>query len=208
MKLRDICVSFDGKRVIDGFSLDIPAGASICLQGPSGCGKTTLLNVMMGLIKPDSGLISGNHGVRLGVVFQEDRLIEHMSALENLLLVTEGRSKRREAEKALDALGLFDLRNNAVQPFSGGQKRRVAIARAMISRANLLLLDEPFKGLDKDTRMTTADYIREHTDGAALVVVTHDRDEALMLGVRDFVQMNAAPLQPTGGLHRLNTTSK
>ncbi len=188
MKLEHITVAFEGRPVLKDFSLELTAGSVNCLMGKSGSGKTTSLMLILGFLKPDHGLISGFSELRTGAVFQEDRLIEHLSARENVRLVT---GKAVTAGRIDQALAEVELHEPAkpVAKLSGGQKRRVAIVRAMLFKPELLLLDEPFRALDGDTKRITADFIRARTDGATVLIVTHDREDALMLGANRIITM-------------------
>ena len=174
---------FGGHTVFLNFTLTLPAGRASCLMGPSGSGKTTLLRMLMGLERPDAGKI---HTIRpQSAVFQEDRLLEHLSAPGNLRMLT-GRSRQERGLRLLDRLGLGDLPNQPVCSFSGGMKRRVAIARALLADYELLLLDEPFKGLDASAREQAARIILDENAGRTLVLVTHDKAEADLLGAQVF----------------------
>ena len=166
---------------LENVSLTVPAGAVLCLMAPSGWGKTTLLRCIAGLEKPDSGTVR-DVPERIGYVFPEDRLCGHMSAVENVRLATGRRVDSATIEAHLTELGLGGCLAQPAAELSGGQRRRVAIARAVCFGGGLLLLDEPFKGLDAETRQQAAAYILRHRNGAAVVCVTHDREDAAALG--------------------------
>ena len=179
--LTGVSKSFDGKEVLKNVSMRIEAGQTVCIRGRSGIGKTTLLRVIAGLTEPDTGTVEGVPG-HIGFVFQEDRLCEDFSALSNIRLVT-GRSMSRE--EILRHLGELELAESAILPvrgFSGGMKRRVALARAVCADPELLLLDEPFKGLDPELRLKVINYVKKHTAGKTVICVSHDITEALYLG--------------------------
>ena len=178
LRLHHVTKRFGAQTVFDNFSLKLPLGRATCLMGPSGCGKTTLLNLLMGLVQPDSGSVTTLHPQ--SVVFQEDRLLPGLSAFANLRLVT-GRGREQELTAILTALGLGDAGAKPVRDFSGGMKRRVSIARALMADYRLLLLDEPFKGLDAAARDRAAQVIKDHAAGSTLVMVTHDPHEAGLL---------------------------
>ena len=178
LQLHHVTKRFGAQTVFDNFSLTLPVGRATCLMGPSGCGKTTLLNLLTGLVQPDSGSVTTLHPQ--SVVFQEDRLLPGFSALTNLRLVA-GRGRDKELLAILTALGLGDAGAKPVRDFSGGMKRRVAIARALMADYQLLLLDEPFKGLDAAARDRAARVIKDHAAGKTLVMVTHDPKEAGLL---------------------------
>ena len=167
--------------VLRDVSLTVRQGETVCLMGPSGLGKTTLLRCVAGLERPESGFITGVPE-RLGYVFQEDRLCDVFSAVANVRLAT-GRTLP-EILRHLEELGLAGSARRPVSQLSGGMRRRVAIARAVCAGPQLLLLDEAFKGLDDQCRRDTVAYIRRHTPGASLLCVTHDPEEAALLGGR------------------------
>ena len=147
----NLSVSFGEKQVLRALSLTFPAGSCTAVMGPSGCGKTTLLRVLMGLEKTYTGCVSGVPEKR-SAVFQEDRLQDFYSALMNLRLTLPGvKSDALLRELALLGLTEDDARKPA-QSLSGGMKRRVALARAMLADSDIVFLDEPFKGLDETTR--------------------------------------------------------
>lgn len=172
----DLCKSFEGKTVIDHLSFKLKAGGHYCLMGPSGCGKTTLLNLLLGLIKPDSGRVH-THGARFSAVFQEDRLLEQMTARDNVALVS--RASDEEIISLLKNLGIDDESlPQPVSTYSGGMKRRVALCRALLADFDVLFLDEPYKGLDDETRARVMDLVDDYTKGKTVVLVTHDHEEA------------------------------
>ena len=169
--------------VLRDVSLTVRQGETVCLMGPSGLGKTTLLRCVAGLERPESGSITGVPE-RLGYVFQEDRLCGVFSAVANVRLATGRTLPEAEILRHLEELGLAGSARRPVSQLSGGMRRRVAIARAVCAGPRLLLLDEAFKGLDEQCRRDTVAYIRRHTPGASLLCVTHDPEEAALLGGR------------------------
>ena len=181
IELREVSKAFGDKQVLQGFSHTFPQGKLTCVMGPSGCGKTTLLSLLLGLERPDSGEIRGMEGQRLSAVFQEDRLCENAGAVSNIRLVNPALSKAA-AEDMLEELGLGDSLRQPVREFSGGMKRRTAILRALIAPYDVLFADEPFQGLDQDTKGLVLDYWREQTRGKTVILVTHDLAEAEALG--------------------------
>lgn len=179
--LKDVRLSFGEKRVLDGFSAVFGEGSVTCVMGESGCGKTTLLNIIMGLLRPDSGEVSGVPG-DISVVFQEDRLCEDFSAVTNVMIAAGRAAKEDTVREHLKKLGLGGSLDKPARELSGGMKRRVAIVRCVMADSGLMLLDEPFKGLDEDNRLRAAEYISANRNGRTVIMVTHDRDEAPMLG--------------------------
>lgn len=186
MKIQHLCKSFDGKMVLDHVSLTLESGGTACLMAPSGRGKTTLLRCIAGLEAPDSGQIT-DLPERIAYVFQEDRLCDGFSAVDNIRLVTGKALGEGEIRRHLEELGLAGSLDQPVRELSGGMRRRVVISRAVCFGADLLLLDEPFKGLDDEARQQTADYILRHRGAAAILCVTHGREDAAALGGADIV---------------------
>ncbi len=194
IEIQGLCKAFDGQPVLVNWDFSLQKGEHLALMGPSGCGKTTFLRILMGLEQPDSGLIQGLDGLRLAPVFQQDRLCPGLSALANLLLVCPRPTARdrRRALELLEGLGLTENDwNKPAAQLSGGQRRRAALARALLVPADLVLLDEAFKGLDQDTRRQALALTAAETAGRSLLAVTHDPDEAALLAAR-VVQMPRA----------------
>ena len=182
LALRHISKSFDGRSVLRDVSFDFPASAVTALRGPSGCGKTTLVNIILGLLAPDAGEVLLPADARVAAVFQEDRLIEHFSAARNVRLTAPAQVTDAQIYAALAELRLEDAGEKRVSQFSGGMRRRVAVARAVLYQPQILLRDEPFKGLDEDTRAQTAAFLRRVCAQATVVLVTHDAAEAALMG--------------------------
>lgn len=182
--IRNLSKAFDGKSVLSGFTHTFPDNTVTCITGPSGCGKTTLLNLMLGLQNADSGEISGLSERTVSAVFQENRLFEHCSPTANLRAVLSGKEALAEIPEALNAVGLSEAAFQPVRTLSGGMKRRVAIVRALLTNADILLMDEPFKGLDAETRDTVIRWMLPRLAGKTVVIVTHDPAEADLLNGR------------------------
>jgi NitT/TauT family transport system ATP-binding protein len=181
IQISHLSKSYGSKAVLMDLSLTLSEGCCHILMGPSGCGKTTLLRLIMGLEGADCGTITGLPG-RMSAVFQEDRLCEDFSAIDNVALVVKRGFPKTEIETHLRAIGLIGDLHQPVREYSGGMKRRVAIVRAVMAQSDLLLLDEPFKGLDPDTKELAIAYFLRHTKGKTCLVVTHDAKEADRLG--------------------------
>ncbi len=156
----------------------IPEGKTTAVLAPSGAGKTTLLRILTGLEKPDSGSVQGLEGKKISMVFQEDRLLLHASAVRNILL-TAPQLTAAECRELLTEMGIAerDQEKEPVLNFSGGMKRRVAIARALAADGNLLLLDEPFRGLDPETKEKVMECCLRRSSGKTVILVTHDESE-------------------------------
>ena len=185
MQVQNLTKVFGEQCVLSQFSLTIDAG--ICgLLGPSGCGKSTLLNIICGLLPPDSGEV--NVPARIGYLFQEDRLLPWATALENVALVTA------QPDQWLTRVGLpTEAHTKLPQALSGGMQRRVALARALAYPSELLLLDEPFRGLDVASREALYPLIREASLEKPVLLVTHDRADAEALADR-ILYLSGPPL--------------
>ena len=201
-----VCFAYGEKSIFHDFSHRFESGGATCVTGASGRGKTTLLRLAAGLISPDSGSISfsvmncrrvpsepadpQNSGFanaytfeKKSAVFQNDRLFEGMTAEKNILLAARRGFSRADAFDLAAALGISaeDLRL-PVRMLSGGMRRRIAIARALAAEYALLLLDEPFTGLDEANRRRAAALIRCQSAGKTLICATHNEADAALLG--------------------------
>lgn len=181
--------SYRDKKVLDSLTLTLKAGSTTALMAPSGAGKTTLLRILMGLETPDSGTILGLENKRISAVFQEDRLCGNLSPISNIRLAAGTHFPRRTITDALQAAGILSCASQPVRELSGGQRRRVALLRALLAPYDLLLLDEPFKGLDTQTRLQVITYTQTALQTAAqnssspktVLLVTHSPEEASLL---------------------------
>lgn len=188
MELNAVSFSYGGDTIINGLSFDLSSGRRVCVMGESGRGKTTLMRLMLGLIEPDSGKVMRRPDERPSVVFQEDRLLPWYSALRNVSEVYNPRSPASPAE-LLEAMELSDARDKLPKELSGGMQRRCAIARALCFGGDPLLLDEPFKGLDPDMRARIAQAILRYSNGASILLITHDEKEAELLGCEEIIRL-------------------
>ena len=178
--------------MLDGLCLVLRPGIN-CLMGPSGIGKTTLANILAGLVVPENGELTVRtcttetsiENLRISCVFQEDRLFGFLSALSNVLFVCQDRTKSKSrAIQLLGQAGLADSLHKKAKELSGGMKRRVCICRALIADYDLLVLDEPFKGLDDALKPHIMQMLKDaffDTEKIALCI-THDAGEADFLG--------------------------
>lgn len=182
IKLHHIVKKYEDKTILEDVTITFLEGRMNCLMGPSGSGKTTIINLIMGLIKPDSGEITGCKNKKIAAVFQENRLIEHWDALKNVKLVCDKSVTKEQVIRELYKVGITDCENKAVQDFSGGMKRRVALVRAVLAKSEILIMDEPFKGLDEAMKKQVIEYVKQNVQGKTVIVVTHDKDEVNQLG--------------------------
>lgn len=174
--------SYDGLKVLEDYSCCFKENEITCLMGPSGSGKTTLINIILGLQKPDSGIVQGVPYGKLSAVFQEDRLCDNLSAMANLKFVCKKSVDEQKLRRGMIDLGLSDAFHKPARDLSGGMRRRVAILRALLAESECIVMDEPFKGLDEETKEMTIAYVRKYAADRTLIVITHDSREAELLG--------------------------
>lgn len=200
MEMRNVFKSFGpGKEVLEDVSLVIRKGSFTCLCGPSGCGKSTLTNILAGYIEPDIGecLIDGRPVTGPGsdrlVVFQETALLPWKNLWENTIFgpMVQGKDLMEVADKAEELINLVGLRGfeeSYPSQLSGGMQRRAELIRALINEPKVLLLDEPFRGLDAMTRQIMQEYIIKlfETTGVTILFVTAELEEAIFLGDRAY----------------------
>lgn len=188
--LTAICKRYSERAVLEDVSLALPEGEITCLLGPSGCGKSTLLRILGGLILPDGGSVSVPPA-DCAIVFQESRLLAWLTVAENLALAQPfWRSNKRETiDRALAKVQLNGVRDMMPVSLSGGMAQRVGIARALLQRPRVLLMDEPFASLDAITRAEQQQMLRSLISGqqASCLFVTHDIHEAITIGDRILV---------------------
>jgi sulfonate transport system ATP-binding protein len=180
---------FGNRTVIDGLSLSIPGGEFVALLGPSGCGKSTLLRILAGLDADIEGQVTVAR--RRAVAFQAPRLLPWKRVWRNVVLGVP-RAGRDEAMAALTEVGLGERAAAWPATLSGGEAQRASLARALIRRPDLLLLDEPFAALDALTRLKAQDLVAElwRNHSPAVLLVTHDVDEAIRLADRVVVMQH------------------
>ena len=174
LRVEGLCKSYDGKTVLDNVSFTAGIGVTRLL-GPSGIGKTTLLRVLLGLEVPDRGRIEGN-ALRWAAVFQEDRLLEQLDAAGNLRFALGAAYDEAAARALLAELGLGEVGDKRVRDWSGGMKRRLALARALLAPSDALALDEPFTGLDADNRAAAQRCIARAAREKIVLLVSHEDD--------------------------------
>lgn len=195
LTLHNISKSFGTLSVLDHVSMTLESGQIYCLMGPSGSGKTTLLKILMGLESADDGrILTMPDSMDISAVFQEDRLCETFTPVENVMMVTGKRLSRTEVRQELCRLLPEESLNRPVSTLSGGMKRRTAICRALLAPFDLLLMDEPFTGLDEDTRQLVIRYVREKSAGKLVLLTTHQIQDVEALQAT-LLQLNPQPAQ-------------
>lgn len=182
--------AYNGVPVLQNFNACIEAGERVAVTGPSGVGKTTMARLLLGLEKPDAGRIECG-GARFACAFQEDRLCEGFTAVQNVGLVLP-RGHGANIEEALAQVGLEKGEwHKPVGQLSGGQRSRVALVRALLAPADVVVLDEAFKGLDEASRHLAYAFVENQAGGRVLLLVTHDMQEAKTLCNRFIVMQKA-----------------
>lgn len=196
LQLEGITRKFDGQTVVDGLSLSLAPGQVTCLLGPSGCGKSTTLRIAAGVDRQDSGrvLLDGNvisddtHHMppekrSIGLMFQDFALFPHLTVAQNVAFGLKGSGKEPAVKAMLDRVGLADYCDKYPHMLSGGEQQRVALSRALAPKPSVMLMDEPFSGLDNRLR----DGIRDETlsilkeEGTSVLLVTHEPEEAMRM---------------------------
>lgn len=206
---RNLVVTYESTPVLQNLSIYIGAGEIVALTGPSGSGKTTLLRCIAGLEVVDSGtiLLSGEeitakpaHLRRIGLVFQDNQLFPHLNVAKNISysLMIQGTKQKLMDEKVaevLELVGLTHLSQREVFKLSGGEAKRIAVARALVAQPKVLLLDEPLSGLDKELHARLLDDLGTllRLRGTTTLHVTHDQDEANAIADRVFDIRNLMP---------------
>ncbi len=180
--IKDICKRYDDVIVFENYSILLEKNKINCIMGQSGSGKTTLVRLLMGLEHADKGSIQGIEGLKKSAVFQEDRLCENLDVLTNIVMPhinkeSFNKFSRLQIETALDCVDLSGCSDKKVSTLSGGMKRRVAILRAILADYDLLILDEPFKELDENTKKLNINYLLEKAKGKTVIFITHDKYE-------------------------------
>ncbi len=174
--LKNLTKSYQNKSVIKDVNFTFKSGEISVIMGKSGEGKTTLIRLLLGLEKAKSGEIL-NVPKKISAVFQENRLVESMTVVENIMLVREGLTENQVISH-LKMVGLEKEAMSKVATLSGGMKRRVAIVRCMIYGGDLIVMDEAFKGLDKENEQITMDYVKNNRNKSTMILITHHQSEA------------------------------
>ena len=195
LKLENIKKSYDDVTILDNINLEIGQGEIVSILGPSGCGKTTLLNMILGITDADCGKIEFNgedvtkvpmEKRGFNIVFQDYALFPNLNVYRNITYGLRNKpdiSSRKEVDELIDLLGLRDHLFKKIEQLSGGQKQRVALARTMVMKPKILLLDEPLSALDGVIKESIKERIKKIAKEYHLttIIVTHDPEEALTL---------------------------
>ena len=177
IQLHELCLRYGDKTVLDRFSLTLPEQGITVLSGPSGCGKTSLLRVLAGLTRPDSGTVTGIDPRKIAVLFQEDRLFPHRTVAQQLTDVL-GRERKGELARWLALAELTEEADALPRQLSGGMCRRLALVRALALGGELYVLDEPFTGIDLPRRERLMAALR--TLEKPVLLVSHEAEIAAM----------------------------
>lgn len=174
---KDISKSYGNKIVLKNFNIDIREGQTTFVLGKSGSGKTTFSKIVLGLEKIDTGEISGLDGKKISVVFQEDRLMENMTIGSNFKMTVDSHINRKQIVEKMEKIGLFQPLETKISELSGGMKRRISILRAFLIEFDLIVMDEPFRGLDEETKEKVMNFVIQNIKGKTAIIITHDKDE-------------------------------
>lgn len=175
LQVHNLCKSYGGETVLRDVSFTAGPGVT-CLMAPSGAGKTTLLRILLGLETADSGTMRIPADCRWAAVFQEDRLLEQLDAADNLRFALGAAYDETAARALLAELGLGEVGDKRVRDWSGGMKRRLALARALLAPSDALALDEPFTGLDADNRAAAQRCVARAAREKIVLLVSHEDD--------------------------------
>lgn len=195
LELKNIKKTYNETIVLDGFSALCDSSKPSCIMGESGAGKTTLLNIIMGLVSADSGTVgysfqSGtvktDGGYRTSAVFQETSLVPHLNPVINVAMVLGNNSDKKRINQELGCLIDEEFLDKPCAQYSGGMKRRVEIVRAIMADSDIVVMDEPFAGLDDTTKNKVIGYIMDNIGDRILIISTHDLSDAEKLGANVF----------------------
>lgn len=179
IQINNLTKKYGDKVVFDAYSNTFDFDGILLLKGVSGLGKTTLMRIIAGLEKADKGKIT-NTAKSISFMFQEDRLIPFISVLKNLTAVCS----EEKALHYLKHMGLENEKDNSPLSLSGGMRRRVALARALCFESELVILDEPFKGLDEELKSTICEIIKGESKKRDFIIISHDSQDAKILNAK------------------------
>ena len=196
--VKNLSKNYDSLTVLDNLNIEFKEGMVTCILGPSGCGKTTLLNILSGALSFDCGEVVGFNHESISYVFQEDRLIDWKTVKENLNFVLKDKMNKDDRNEIINsylkAVDMEEYKDYYPNKLSGGMRQRVAIIRAFIYSSNLLLMDEPFKSLDIETKQNVMEcFINlRKKEKRTCILVTHDISEAKYLA-DDLIMLSSKP---------------
>lgn len=204
LEIKNLKKSYDGVTILHDINLNIEDGEIVSILGPSGCGKTTLLNLILGLTDADEGeiIFQGKNVLDIpmeargfNIVFQDYALFPNLNVYKNITYGLKNKpdiSTKQEVEDMIDLLGLREHLDKKIEQLSGGQKQRVALARTMVMKPKILLLDEPLSALDGVIKESIKDKIKQIAREFKLttIIVTHDPEEALTLSDKVLIVNN------------------
>lgn len=194
LEVKNLSKSFGDNVVLRDFSYTFTSGVYV-LSEPSGAGKTTLLRILCGLEVSDSGIVLKSPHAKTVMMFQEDRLLENLSVMANIALAVQEQSFEQKQtlqnriKKALCSVDLEGIESKSVHELSGGQKRRVALLRTLFADADILLFDEPLKGLDEALKQQVVAFVKPLIESKIVIWVTHTPDEVKLLGSYTALQL-------------------
>ncbi|MDY4127888.1 ATP-binding cassette domain-containing protein [Peptostreptococcus porci] len=174
---KDISKSYGNRTVLKNFNIEIREGQTTFVLGKSGSGKTTFSKIVLGLEKIDTGKISGLDGKKISVVFQEDRLMENMTIGSNFKMTVNSHINSKQIIEKMEKIGLFQSLETKISELSGGMKRRISILRAFLIEFDLIVMDEPFRGLDDETKEIVMNFVIQNIKGKTAIIITHNKDE-------------------------------
>ena len=190
IEVNNISFSFGNDKIISDLSIHLEEGKTYCIMGKSGIGKTTLMKLLAGLLKAESGKITGTEKLKKSFIFQENRLLPWLSVYENIKYITDDEEK---ITKALRDTSLLDEKDKSADELSGGMARRLAIARATAFDGDVFFIDEPLYGLDIKTSQGILELIKKTVENKTSFIITHSPEEAFFLA-DEIIFLNNKPV--------------
>lgn len=222
LEVNDISFSYDKELILKDLSFEMNENEICAIVGPSGCGKSTLLRILAGLERPDSGNVNLENKILndtstflspqkrdIGIVFQDLHLFPHLNVLQNVVFGLKKGSDKTEIQNMLDLFGITSLEQRMPSELSGGQQQRVALARTLITKPKLLLLDEPFSNLDRSLRTKLRYEIKEILRSLKIgtLIVSHDIDDALAISDEIMIMNEGCKIEKSKIADLLNKTT-